>query len=194
MKTGAILAGLVLALTAASAQSPDPKRLSSIWEAANERIERQTEAWFKEGDFPRTVQLLRMSYSLNPADYETATNLGWMLENIEEFDQALAVYIQLRTENPKVPDCAWPEANFYFQKKAYAKVPPILEPTLGSKPHGNSFRTLAHSYEKMNMLADSKRIWERFLATKPVEQEAQVAKNNLNRVLKKLKEGFSKKS
>ncbi|HVT10665.1 MAG TPA: hypothetical protein VHE55_00230 [Fimbriimonadaceae bacterium] len=184
-------AGLLGIVAMSSAQTPEPKRIQAIWDAAQDRIARQTDAWFKAGDYPRTVQLLRLHYSLDPTNYENGTNLGFMLENVEEYDQALAVYIQLRTTNPGEPDDAWPEANFYFKKKAYAKIPPILEPTIKDHdPHPNNYRTLAHAYEKMNMLVDSKRVWELYLSKHPDDL---AAKANLDRVLKRLKDGATKK-
>lgn len=191
-----LVAGLLGFLAAAHAQqAPDPKRLGMIWNAANDRMARQADAWFKDGDYPRSVQLLWFHYELDPTNYENGTNLGWMLENIEQFDRALAVYIELRTSNPTEPDCAWPEANFYSQRQAFAKIPPILEPTIKDHdPHGNTYRTLAHAYEKLNMLADSKRVWELFLAKHPSDPTAGAAKVNLNRVLKKLKEGSADKT
>lgn len=186
-----LAAGLLSLVAAASAQNPDPKRVNAIWDAVQDRLARQTDAWFKEGDYPRTIQLLRIHYSLDTTSFENGTNLGFMLENVEEYDQALAVYIQLRTSNPNEPDDAWPEANFYFKKKAYAKIPPILEPTIkGHDPHANNYRTLAHAYEKMNMLGDCKRVWEQYLSKHPDDL---TAKANLNRVLKKIKDGNSKK-
>lgn len=190
MRRALILAGILAAFTVAPAQKLDSKRMNSIWSAANDRFSRQTDAWFEDGDFPRVVQLLRMHYELDPSDIEIATNLGWMLENIELNEEALAVYIGLRTKNPKDPDAAFPEANFYFLKKAYAKVPPILEPTMKNKPHPNSFRVLAHSYERMKMYADSKRIWEHYLTVDPRDEAAKV---NLARVNKKLT-GSTKKA
>ena len=187
MKRKIALMGLLLVCGSAWAGAmSDAKRLNSIWDAVHDRLTRQSDAWFKQGDYPRVVQLLRFDYSLNPSDYDTATNLGWMLENIEQWDAALAVYIQLRTSNPNVPDDAWPEANYYYMKKAYAKVPPILEPTIKNHPHPNTFRTLAHAYEKMNMLADSKRIWQQYLTKNPNDGPA---KANLDRVTKKLAGG-----
>jgi len=178
-----------MAVTSFGAQhKADPKRVDAIWNFAVDRINRQNDFWFDQGDFPRVINLCRVMYALYPNDYEVATNLGWMLENIERWDEALAVYIKFRTDNPGDPDAAWPEANFYYMKKAYQKVPPILEPTLkmAKKPHPNSYRTLAHSYERLNQLADSQRVWKEYLQIAPNDDPA---KNNLSRVEKKLHGG-----
>lgn len=187
-----LIGGLLAVLAAASAQRPDPKRIDAIWSAAGDRLSRQTDAWFKLGDYPRTVQILKFHFEMNPKDAEVGTNLGFMLENIEEYDQALAVYIHLRTANPNDPDDAFPEAFFYFRKKAFAKVPPLLEPTIKKQdPHANNYRTLANSYEKMSMFGDSKRVLELYLSRHPDDL---AAKAHLERIEKKLKGGVAKKS
>jgi len=170
---------------AQEAKKPDPKRMDAIWSAAAERIDRQNDVWFDIGDFPRVIQTLRISTGLFPTDYDYATSLGWMLENVQRWDDALAVYISYRKANPQDPDGAFPEANFYYMKKIYAKVPPLLEPSIKAKPHPNSYRILAHSYEKLKMFAESKRVWEALIA----RTGDLTAKKNLERVEKKLKDG-----
>ena len=158
--------------------------MRAIWQAAHERLELQNDYWFDAGDFPRTIQALRMMQSLYPNDYESVTNLGWLLESTEQWDEALVVYIRYGKENPEDPDGPYPEANFYFMKKAYAKVPPLLEPSLAKKPHPNSFRILAHSYERLGLLKDSARIWNIYIALAPNDG---AAKANLARVERKMK-------
>lgn len=161
-------------------------RVDAIWNHAVDRLNSQTDLWFDDGDFPRVINLCRIMYALYPDDFDIATNLGWMLENVESWDEALAVYVKYRTENPNDPDAAWPEANFYYMKRAYQKIPPILEPTIRmrTKPHANNYRTLAHAYERMNLLRDSKRVWQMLLAITPNDGPA---KNNLQRVEKKMR-------
>lgn len=187
MKKGCIV-GLV-ALGALAMAAPQPKkqpRQDLIWDVAHNRFVDQLDYWFEDGDFPRCVQLLKVMSDLNPTDYEIATDLGWMLENIEMPDEALAVYVRFRKQNPKDADASFPEANFYYKQKLYAKVPALLEPTLAMKPHGNSYRILAHSYEKMGQLADSKRVWAAYVRSNPSDE---TAKANLRRVEGKLGRG-----
>lgn len=171
----------LLAASAFSAAAPKSanERMAIIWGSAFARFENQSDAWFDKGEFPKVVNLLRMHSALKPDDYEIATNLGWMLENVENWNEALAVYVRYRKQNPANPDSTFPEANFYFMKKAYAKVPPLLEPSLAKKPQANSYRILAHAYERMQMLHDSKRIWEIYLKRFPNDGAAKV---NLKRV------------
>lgn len=191
MKRLFLVLGMVAAGSLVLAQKPQASRVSQIWAATEERLTRQNDYWFDKGEFPRAVQLLKFHYEIDKKNGEIATNLGWMLENIEQKDAALAIYIDYRKQNPGNPDAAWPEANFYFRGRAYAKVPPLLEPTLKKRPHPNSYRTLAHSYDRLNMLSDSKRVWELLVAHHPQDSAAKV---NLQRVLKKLNEGSAKKT
>lgn len=165
----------VLALQAPASAS----RIDQIWQAADERMARQVDLWFKDGDYPRLIQLLRFRSELFPGDYEIWTDLGWMLENVEDLAAALSVYRNFRERNPGEKDAPYPEANFYFQKKQFAKVPPLIEPTIGKDPHPNSYRILGHAYEQMGKFQDSARIWETYLKRHPDDE---AAKRNLERV------------
>ncbi len=186
-----LIAGLLALCAAALAQAPDPKRISAIWAAADERITRQTDAWFKDGDFPRSIQLLRFHFEMDTTNFDIGTNLGWMLENVQEWDDAHAVYIKLRLSSPNDPDNAWPEAYYYQQKRLWAKIPPILEPTIkGHDPHGNNYRTLAEAYEKMNQLANCKRVWDIYLSRHP---EDLAGKAHRERIIKKMSAGSTPK-
>lgn len=182
MRSVAVASAILWVASAMAGQDqnkPQASRVDAILDAVNSRLAYQTDIWFDGGDFPRVVQLLRIHYGLEPGNYEVATNLGWMLENVEQWNEALAVYVRFRKMNPKDPDATYPEANFYFQKKAYAKVPALLEPSLEKLPHPNSYRILAHSFERMKMFGDSKRIWQKYLKRFPNDQ---AAKANLKRV------------
>lgn len=178
---------LLMALAAILVQGQAPSdRIDKIWDAADERLVRQVDVWFKDGDYPRLIQLLLFRNELYPHDYEVATDLGWMLENVEDDDAALAVYKKFRARNLGEKDAPYPEANYYFGKKDYSKVPPLIEPTLAQDPHANSWRILAHSYDRMEKLADSLRVWEAYVKLHPDDA---AAKNNLERVKAKLAKG-----
>lgn len=176
----------------ASPNAPDPDpRQQAIFGAAQSRMNEQLDVWFEAGDYPRCIQLLRTQVSLDPNDYEIATNLGWLLESVDAYDEALSVYVQYRRNNPMDPDGSFPEAHFYFKRKAYAKVPALLEPSLKLGPHGNSFRILAHSYEKMGMIGDSLRVWDKFLDVAPNDPQA---KANRQRVMGKMRADATRQS
>lgn len=180
---------LVMGLAvSAPSQEVDANRMALIRDAMSDRIMVQTDVWFETGDFPKSIQAMRGDHAIRPDDYEVATNLGWMLENVLAWDEALATYVRFRKTNPNNPDAAYPEANFYFMKKTYMEIPPLLEPSIhfATPPHSNTFRVLAHAYDRLGLYGDSKRVWESLLKIDPNDDAAKV---NLSRVSKKIKDG-----
>lgn len=184
-----LIAISVIALAAispafATKKSSQEARQSAIENSILNRISIQNDFWFNDGDFPRVIQLHRFTYEYVPADYEIATNLGWMLGNIQEYGEELSIYSKFRKDNyPKDPDASFPEANFYYFRKAYAKVPTILEDSITRNPHPNSFRILAHAYDRMGMMKDCVRVWTAFVREFPEDLKG---KENLKRATDKL--------
>lgn len=183
MITSLLAAVTVLALPQTGPGSTARER--AIWSYAQGRLEQQVDVWFNDGEFPKVIQALRYENHLYPADYEVATNLGWMQENIEDYVSAEATYTRYVRQNPKEVDAALPLAQMHFMKRQYDKVIPILEPTIKRTPppHPNVWRILAHSYERTGKLQDSKRVWEKYLKLAPNDL---TAKANLKRVLGKI--------
>ncbi len=175
-------AALVLVTAFASAQ--DSKRIDAIWEAANDRFTRQLDLWFEDGEFPIAIQLLKLQADLYPADYEIVTNLGWMLENVEEYSAAEEVYVGYRKGNPNNPDAILPEAEYWFRKKKYETVL-ALTTQVSDKAHPNAFRIRAHSFERLTKLKESQQVWKRYLKLAPNDS---AAKMNLARVERKIGE------
>lgn len=169
-----------------TAQDKSVSHVDAIWDAANDRMSQQIENWFSDGDFPALINVLGFQFTLDPTNYEVATNLGWMQENVQEWDKALATYVKYRDENPKDPDRALPLADFYFREKAYAKIPALLEPTLADRPHPHPdvFRILAHAYEKQHLYGDAKRVYLAYLAIAPTDGAAKVNLAKVERLLK----------
>jgi len=184
MKRLFVVIGIGVAALGFAEKKADAARLQVIENAIHNRFVDQNDQWFEDGDYPRIIQLLWIEYEARPNDYELATDLGWMLQNVEQHDKALAVFVRYRTENPQDPDAPWPEANFYFSKRVYAKVPPLLEKSITKKPHPNSYRILAHSYDRMGLLGDARRIWETYLKRFPNDE---TAKAQLKKVEAKIK-------
>lgn len=153
-------------------------------DALTVRLKEQADYWFEKGDFPRAIAALSVLFNLNPHGYEEATDLGWMLENVQRLDEALAVYVRYTRENPDDPDRGLPEADFYFRQKLYSRVPALLESGVATKrAHPNSYRVLAHAYDRMGRFRDSLRIWDLLVADHPEDAAAKV---NRDRVAKKI--------
>jgi tetratricopeptide (TPR) repeat protein len=167
-------------------QTPDLHRVPDILTAVRVEATNQHDAWFDDGDFPRSIQSLKVLKNLFPSDYQLVTDLGWMCENVHDESSALVLYIEYARAYPDDPEAQYPEAEFYFRNKLYAKVPQILEPVLKMRvhPHGNSYRILARAYEKMDLYEDAKRVWDTYIALVPTDGQAKV---NRERVTKKLR-------
>jgi tetratricopeptide (TPR) repeat protein len=105
-------------------------------------------------------------HELFPDDYALETDLGWMQENVENYGAAISTYIAYRKAHPNDPEAYFPEADFYSRERLYAKVPPLIEPSLKLKtrPHANSYRILANAYERLGFFSDSLRIWDLYLS------------------------------
>lgn len=176
---------LVTAALAGGGKAPAPDRQAEIWGYAQQRIDQQLDVWFDAGDYPKVIQVLSVETTIFPADYEVATNLGWMQENVEDYPAATKSYERYLKNNPQDPDAPFPLAHLYYRQKQYAQVPTLLEPTMKRTPppHANAFRILAHAYEKTNRLSDSRRIWQAYIKVAPKDD---TAKMNLRRVERKL--------
>jgi tetratricopeptide (TPR) repeat protein len=159
---------------AAPSKGVDNQRLQQIWHHVEDRMTDQSDIWFDAGDYLSAINILRFENKEAPADYEYATNLGWMLENVENYDQALVVYIRYRKDNAGIPDAPFPEANFYFSRKAYVKVPPLLQASIPQHPHPNSYRLLAHAYERLGLLPDALKVWKQLVSDHPEDDAAKV--------------------
>lgn len=164
----------------------DEARLSFIEGARNARVSNQSDYWFEKGDFPAIIQTLNYRFYLNPRDYETMTDLAWMYKNIERPDLELALVVQYRESNQGYADAYYPEAEFYFNKKAYVQVIDLLEEAIKMTPppQPNAFRILAHSYSRIGLLKESIAVWDAYLKLVPNDAAAKV---NRQRVVDRIK-------
>ncbi len=156
-----------------------------IMRAMVQRYSDQKDYWFKDGEFPVVAHALLFDVEWRPYDYDAQTSLGWMYGNMEMYDVELAVYTRYRAAYPKNPEAAYPLAEFYFKKRSYAPVIEILEPTIRmeTKPHANSYRLLAHAYDRVGLYKESLAVWETFIKMVPDDAAAKV---NRDKVRKKL--------
>lgn len=167
--------------------SKAPSRVDEIWDHVDTRVSRQIDLWFKDGDFPKSIQMLYFEVGFHPQDEDALTNLGFLLESTEQYPEALEAYAQFVKDNPQNPDAKFPAANLYYKQKNYKKTVEILEPTLGKgEPHPNSYRIVAKAYERMGKFKDAIRIWEKQLVKFPNDAPA---KANIARVKAKIAAG-----
>lgn len=163
-------------------------RLAEIWDHVDNRLIREVDEGFENGDFPMVVELLKVQYAYSPGDYDTFTNLGWMLENIERYDEAEQYYIDFKNQFPKSAEAAYPLGWYYFMKRRWNDCIAVLAPTINMKPapHRNSFVALAKAYEREKRYQDAINVWQLQLKIYPDDLPAQA---NIDRVKAKMKAG-----
>ncbi|MEA2552719.1 MAG: hypothetical protein QOJ65_895, partial [Fimbriimonadaceae bacterium] len=132
---GILCVAVVSSANADTQQLTEQQRLDSIWYGATERMSQQVDAWYGSGDYLRCIQLLKLETAIFPYDFDNTDLLGWFQESTDDEPGAIATYIAFRANNPNDPDGPYMEAAYYFRKRLYAKVPPLLEPIVAQKPH-----------------------------------------------------------
>ena len=186
MKTHVTLLATALLGGFASAQLPaGPSGTQEILSATYQRLGDQRDYWFQDGEFPLVAHSLRFQTEWLPADYDLVTSLGWMYGNMDMFDLEISVYTHFMQAFPMEPEAYYPLAEFYFKKRSYPHVVAILEPSLklGKVPHANSYRVLAHSYDRLGFFQQALGVWETYIKLNPGDQ---AAKLNRDKVRKKL--------
>ena len=178
-----VLASALIAAAAmpvvAQEGEPDEDRVKDIMWHVEDRAGAETEAWYNDGDYPRAIQNLRIRSRLRPWDDNITTDLIWMLGNVKYEGERLAVAMRFRKENPDNPDRGLPEAQVYFPKRIYFKIPPLLEDDIMSDPppHGNTFRMIGHSYSRLGFHEDALRVWNQYLKHFPDDPRFQMLRD-----------------
>ncbi len=185
MTRGACLAVATLASTAfAWGQTV----ADDIVRATRARVEAENDVAFQDGQFPTVIQGLRVSCELEPSDGDAWSNLVWMLGNVEDHGGAWAIAARFHRLNSTNPDSSYLLAEWLFRRRAFGQVPALLEPAVAATPppHPNSFRYLAHAYDRLGFFEDSVRVWELLIKLNPDDAPA---KANRDRVRAKLSPG-----
>lgn len=181
------VAGLSFGLEPAEELSPGAREMFG---AVAGRVEAERDAMFDDGAFPAAIASLAWEVIWRPYDYEVVTNLGWMYGNIERYDLELATYVRFREGFPEWAEAYYPEAEFYFKKRVYKPVAALLGQTIDfeTKPHPNSYRLLAHAYDRLGNYSESLRVWEILVKLTPDDAAAVV---NRDKVKRKISESGS---
>lgn len=191
-----VAVGLVLALGASGQEPNDELRPvkkvvagptdGEILREARSRIQRNSDAFFADGQFGAVVEQQRLLCELNIHDEESWSNLHWMYYNIERLDLQWILSRDWAKNNPKYADARYYEALMFFMKRVYAKVPPLLEPAIAgpTSPDPNAYRLLAISYNRLGYWQDAVRVYDKYLAIKPDDATAIANRDRIKSRLK----------
>lgn len=185
MKRGLLLLGLFALVVPATPQTEDDQ-VNRVMRSAHERQSTQNEVWFKNGDFPRSVQNLRFMNANDPYDYEVVTSLGWLLFSTESYAEEWATYTRFERMNPEMPDGALPLGEMLFNRKVWSQIPAVLEPRLArfeTKLHANNFRFLGLAYQRMGDFEQAVRVFEIAVRVHPTDANLMRNLNNAKNLL-----------
>ena len=172
--------------TSKAVEQTTASRLDEIWSYVDNRLITQIDFWFSDGEFPRAIALVELQHAENPKDYDTLTNLGWMLSNVERYDDTEKLYKTYWEENPNDPESSYPLGEFYTIRRNFHRTIEIFEPALKNNPHANAYRLLAKAYEREKKYNDAIRVWTLQLKRWPDDGPA---KANIERVKAKIASG-----
>lgn len=175
MRAFAFALALFVAVSPVRAQ--DGNRVGQILMHAEERASSEADAAFQLGDYPTIIQNQKIRFEITPWDFDLATNLVWMLGNVENNGESLAYAKRYRLLNPNNPDKGFAEAELYTRWKMYSRIPAVLEPDIQMvpPPHRNSFTMLSQAYIRMKMWEDAVRVLD--VALKHYPEEAIFVRN-----------------
>ncbi|MBX3096124.1 MAG: hypothetical protein KF812_04620 [Fimbriimonadaceae bacterium] len=154
---------LAIGLVIPAVPQSDDDQVNRVIKKAHERQSTQNDLWFKNGDFPRSIQNLRFMNATDPSDYEVVTSLGWLLFSTENYSEEWATYTRFERMNPQMPDGALPLGEMLFNRKVWSQIPPLLEPRLArfeNKLHANNFRFLGLAYQRLGDYGQAVRVFE----------------------------------
>lgn len=162
----------------------DPEQLE-IEQAVVTRMGAQQDRWFRDGDYPAAIQLLDYEYTVYPFSEDVNTSLGWMYGNTAQYDKEIATYQQFLNANPESSDGPYPLAQYYFLKKNFVMAAHLLAPVVNRKQnsHPNNYRLLAQCYQRLGVVKEALKVYDRYLDFAPNDLTAIAHRNRAAREL-----------
>jgi len=161
-------------------------RVDKIWDDAANIIDVKLDRIYHAGLYEECVVLLRVLRGMDPADADVASNLIFMLRNVERKDEAFAEAQRFFKQNPNSIAAAGELARFHFEKKQWQSVVTVLEPSIARSSDIAGFTMLGRAYEELDRPKDALRIWTIRIKKQP---EDPVARRNVDRLTRKLAGG-----
>lgn len=160
----------------------DPEELE-IDEVLVDRFARQQDRWFRDGDYPASIQCLRYEYEVYPFSEDVNTSLGWMYGNTSQYDKEIAAYMEYSRRNPDSLDAPYPAAQHYYIKRNFVMAAHLLAPVAKRKEHShpNTYRILANCYARLGLASEAIKVYDLYLSFAPDDATALAHRNRLAR-------------
>lgn len=165
---------------------PAQGRSGAILDGMEEILTRRLDQCFHAGLFEECTTILRVMSGMHPGDAQISDDLVYMLGNVDRHGEALAEAIRFHKQNPKSLLGTEQLARYYFMRKLYTKVPPILQAVPVKSRTLNVSLMLGRSLEEIGLLKKSLDVWEARLKLFPSDPSA---KRHIERLKKKIAGG-----
>lgn len=152
-----------LAASPSAAPSPAEQRAQAdgITGAVVDRLWRQTDGYWHEGDYPRIVALDRIITEADPQFLEAYSAGGWLMDSLGRTADAEAYYTLGTRRNPRAAYAFWNLGFFYFNTthdyRAAARA--FRSDTRQVDAGLNDWKMLGHAYEKAGQWDEAVATW-----------------------------------
>ena len=138
-------------------------QVDGIITAVVDRLWRQTDVDWHEGDYPRIVALDRIITEADPQFLEAYSNGGWLMDSLGRTKDAEAYYTLGTRRNPHAAYAFWNLGFFYFNSthNYYAAARAFAIDTEQVDADLNDWKMLAHSQEKAGQWDDAVATWRK---------------------------------
>jgi tetratricopeptide (TPR) repeat protein len=167
---------------AAPATSETTAQLEGIDANIAGNLFQRGDAYFDQGDYPRTVALDRIIVVADPGFLECYATGGWLMESLGRLKDAEAFYQDGIAKNPNSSYMEYSLGMFYFNTlKDYPSAVAVFQ--ADARDPGSSdidWKMLAHSYERIGQYQDAVAVWTEIKKRWPASPAVQY---NLNKDL-----------
>lgn len=147
--------------TAAPAPAAQRVQADGIAAAVVDRLWRQTDGYWHEGDYPRIVALDRIITEADPQFLEAYATGGWLMDSLGRTADAEAYYTLGTRRNPRAAYAYWNLGFFYFNTTHdyAAAARAFRSDTQQADADLNDWKMLGHSYEKAGEWQEAVATW-----------------------------------
>ncbi len=134
-----------------------------------DKLWNQTDAYWHEGDYPRIIALDRIITEADPQFLEAYSNGGWLMDSLGRKQDAEAYYTLGVRNNPHA-EYAYHNLGFFYFNTAHdypAAAQAFRHAVQQRDTDLNTWKMLAHSYEKAGAWDDAVAVWQQTRARYP---------------------------
>lgn len=185
--TRAVLLAFVLLSTSASVQSAEstalPGRSGAILNQIMNRISIQTDEWFHDGAYLRSVQGQKMLVAYNPRDLESYHLAAWLLWSSGRPDEAQDVYYAALRANPQSWETPFELGMHWTGRRDYSQAAFWFTHAVLRGGPPECWKMLAHTYRRLGYLETALGIFQYLVPMAPDDPAVPLNIERLQRMI-----------